>query len=96
MDLRQLAEQNPDWRNPAPVIQPPEPAPEPPMQLRLQRRKTGRKQAPLHPDVDLAARRERKRKWYWDNKLKVLAKLKQKRDAARLPVLPPIGSLNGA
>ena len=79
MNIAELARQFPNWRNPEQQPQPP------PSQRPMigPWRKNGRKVKPTVDDK-LLARRERKRKWYYNHKGTVLAKLKQKRDATKI------------
>ena len=79
MNIAELARQFPNWRDPEQQPQPP------PSQRPMigPWRKNGRKVKPTVDDK-LLARRERKRKWYWENKAVILARLKAKRDADRL------------
>jgi hypothetical protein len=79
MNIAELAKRFPNWRNGPDAAAPLQPRSHEVKAIK-RRLRTRRKINPIVDDK-LLAKRERKRKWYYDHKGTVLAKLKAKRDA---------------
>ena len=82
MNIAELARQYPNWRNGPDAAAPLQPAS---TEVKaIKRRLRTKRKAALVINDKLLATRERKRKWYYDHKATVLARLKAKRDADKL------------